>query len=603
VAEQFAEFDFVRTDLQDVLRSIQDEVNEQSGRSRLHTDLLYQQGTDIRALIDLVSTLEPRRRDANGESRADADAPQWTRGCPYRGLVPFTESEAQVFYGRRRDTARLVSTPAAHLTGAGLVVVTGASGAGKSSLLSAGLMPAIGRGALSESARDWPRRLIEQPSRSPLERLAALLALMAGLNTVDVLRTLTEEPEQAHLLVRQATEADAARRGLDSVAAARCRLVLVIDQFEQIFSARSGQDESALGAARAKFITALHAASTAPCGPGDSPAALVVIAVRGDFTDRCANYPDLAAALQDSQFIVGPMDEHELTEAITGPATAAGLELEHGLTDTILAELRTAEGHYEAGALPLVSQIMLAVWEHRDDRRLTLDGYGRTHGVTDAVAGSAEAAYASLADPAQLLVRQTFHRLVDVSPDGQLVRHTATRAELYDGYDSGQRVEIDQVLDAFAERRLIVVDAHTVQIGHDLLLEAWPRLRSWLEPDLTGYALYSQLREAAAEWARHDRTASYLYRGERLAAVMEVRSRWAASPDRYPRSPTCQRSSCRPAERPRLAARDYAERRSPPWPSCWSSRSAHWLWRTSPNAAPCRNATRRFPNSSPARAS
>ena len=308
----------------------------------------------------------------------------------------------------------------------------------------------------------------------------------------------------------------------------------------------------------------------------------------------------------------------DLRLAITGPAAAAGLDIEAGLVETILSELRSATGSYDPGALPLVSQIMLAVWEHREGRRLTLRGYARTDGVTDAVASSADAAYTSLAVPARGLVRQVFHQLVDVSPTGHLARRTAARADLYHPGSSEQRRakdvdrggaddadrpgDIDQILDAFARRRLIVVDAGTVQIGHDILLEAWPRLREWLEPDLTGYALYSQLRDAAAEWARHDHAASYLYQGERLAAVTQVRSRWEASPDRYPRWPEHPQNSCRPAAPPRLAAPGVARASPPPWPSCWSLRSSLRSSPGSPRAMPSRPATSRFPNSSPARA-
>jgi WD40 repeat protein len=531
MGEQFSEFGFVLADLRDGLRLIQDGVNEQSGRSRLATDLLYQQGTDIRSLLDLVSVLESRSRASSPD--AAGSGPSWAGGCPYRGLVPFTEADAHVFYGRQRDTARLVSTLAAHLAGSALVVVTGASGAGKTSLLRAGLLPAIGRGGLSESARDWPRRLIEETTRSPLSQLAVLLATMAGLDVTGVLHSLAAAPEQAHLLVRQAVEADADRRGLDPVAAANCRLLLVIDQFEQIFTVTGGADEGAAASERAAFIAALHAAATTPCGGGGVPAALVVIAVRGDFTDRCANYPALATALEDSQFVVGPMTETDLRLAITGPASAAGLDLEAGLADTILSELRSGGG-YDAGALPLVSQIMLAIWEHRDGGRLTLRGYAQTNGVVDAVASSAEAAYASLGQAAQHLVRQVFQQLVSVSATGELARRPASRADFHGVRDTQQGSEIGQVLDAFARQRLIVIDAATVQIGHDILLAAWPRLRAWLEPDLTGHALRSQLRDAADEWARHDHASAYLYRGEHLAAVTQARSRWDASPERYP---------------------------------------------------------------------
>ena len=132
IGQQFGEFSFVLTDLRDELRLIQDGVNEQSGRSRLATDLLYQQGTDIRSLLELVSELAMRSHPGRvaGASPGAEGEPQWADECPYRGLVPFSEADAHVFYGRQRATARLVSTLAAHLTGPGLVIVTGASGAG-----------------------------------------------------------------------------------------------------------------------------------------------------------------------------------------------------------------------------------------------------------------------------------------------------------------------------------------------------------------------------------------------------------------------------------------------------------------------------------------
>jgi hypothetical protein len=434
--------------------------------------------------------------------------------CPYRGLVPFSEADSRVFYGRERVTAQLASVLSQRLTAAGLMVVTGASGAGKSSLLRAGLLPAVGRGELSEPSRNWPRHVIEEPTRSPLARLATLIAPMAGLEAPAVLASLTSAPEQAHLLIRQAVDTDAQRSGLSATDARDARLILVVDQFEEIFNA-GGRDQAAAANERDAFITALHTAATTPCGPADTPAALVVIAVRSDFLDRCTAHPILASAVQDSPFVVGPMSEADLRLTITAPAAATGLDLEAGVAEAILSELRSPAGGYDAGVLPLVSQTMLTVWEHREGHHLTLRGYERTGGVTRAVATGAEAAYTGLPEPARELTRRIFLQLARVSPTGHLTRRTTARTEVYDG----QHDQVDRILSTFAQHRLIVVDADTVQIGHDILLDAWPRLRAWLEPDLTGQALHSQLRDDAEEWARNSRHPSYLYRGERLAAV------------------------------------------------------------------------------------
>ena len=128
---------------------------------------------------------------------------------------------------------------------------------------------------------------------------------------------------------------------------------------------------------------------------GGRPPALVVLGVRGDFFDRLAAHPGLAGLLQDAQFVLAPMSEPELRRVIIGPAAAAGLEIETGLTDTILADLRgrTPAGGYDIGALPLLSQALHITCNHSDGASLTALGYGSSGGVAQAVARSAEAAY------------------------------------------------------------------------------------------------------------------------------------------------------------------------------------------------------------------
>ena len=158
--------------------------------------------------------------------------------------------------------------------------------------------------------------------------------------------------------------------------------MLIVDQFEQVFTLSPGPGGEA---DRQAFITALCATATNPVGPKQEPPALVVIAVRGDFWDRCAAYPELVGALQDGHFVVGPMTESELRLAITGPADAAGLRIDPALTDTILGDLRAADGDDAAGVLPLLSQAMALTWEKREGDRLTSHGYGQAGGVSHAV--------------------------------------------------------------------------------------------------------------------------------------------------------------------------------------------------------------------------
>ncbi|GAA0949539.1 hypothetical protein GCM10009560_67880 [Nonomuraea longicatena] len=498
------EFAFALTEVEGRLQALREGQDEQGARLDLVVGLQYRQATDTRLLLQLVSELSQVPRPAVGAGR-----------CPYRGLVPFTEADAEVFHGREQITAELVTHLSRRLAAPGLALVTGASGAGKSSLLRAGLLPAIGRGELTPAARDWPVQVLDQPTSAPLARLATGLAALAGLPAPDVVRCLREDPRQTPSLVRQAVEADARRRALPLSSAAR--LVLIVDQFEEVFTL-AGESEAAA------FVAALHAAATVPAGGGGAPAALVVIAVRGDFADRCAAHPHLAAALRGGPFVVGPMGEADLRRAITGPADTAGLLIESGLIDTILSELRAPGGGYAAGVLPLLSQTMSTVWEHRDGDRLTARGYARTGGVTQAVASSAEAAYHDLPPARREAARRVFERLATVTRDGVPARRTAAL--------TGDPASAE-VLESFARRRLVVVDADSAQLAHDVLLGSWPRLRAWLATERSDRVLHAELLQDAADWEQHERDPSFLYRGVRLEGAEEAVARWRADLRRY----------------------------------------------------------------------
>ena len=250
--------------------------------------------------------------------------------CPYRGLMPFSEADAEVFYGREQLTAALAGTLATRLEHGGPVVVTGASGAGKSSLLRAGLLPALARGTYIPGSERWPRMVI-QPTRRPLVELATQIAVMAGADAGAIHGELTSDPGRAHIMIRRAVEAYGARRADDDDDAL---LVLIVDQFEQIFTLSAEEAE------RRAFITALCAAATRPAGSLGRPPASVIFSVRGDFVDRIAAYPELTNALQDSLFVVPPMTDSDLYLAVTGPAAAAGLAIDPDLADTIRADLR-----------------------------------------------------------------------------------------------------------------------------------------------------------------------------------------------------------------------------------------------------------------------
>jgi len=301
-----------------------------------------------------AEVLAARRRES-AASRGLGASP-----CPYLGLVPFEEPDARLFYGRDELVAQLGRRLAERLGQPGILLVTGESGTGKSSLLRAGLLPGLEAGALGPGSPTWPRRVI-RPMASPLRELAMQLAGISGVDPVSAYQSLSTAPDEAPMLVEHAVRTASGRGTTGGHAAERPagtagrppRLVLVVDQFEELFTA----DVSA--AEREAFIAALHAAATVPAGPRSVPPALVIAVVRADFLGRLIAYPPLKSALDAGPFTVGPMSEAELRLAVTGPAAEADLAVEPALVEAVIAELREGTGGgLGTGVLPLMSQAM-----------------------------------------------------------------------------------------------------------------------------------------------------------------------------------------------------------------------------------------------------
>ena len=326
----------------------------------------------------------------------------------------------------------------------------------------------------------------------------------------------------------------------------------MVDQFEELFTA--GEDTDAGRAEREAFIAALHAAATVPAGPQKLPSALVVAAVRADFLGRLIAYPPLKAALDAGPFTVGPMSEAELRLAMTGPAAEAGLVVEPAVVEAVIAELREgAWGGLGSGVLPLMSQAMAATWERREGSELTLRAYRRAGGVADAVNRSAQAAYDSLTRQQQDAARLLFTQLTVIIPDGQFARRRCSRAELRTP-GNAMAADIDVVIDVFSAQRLLVLGEDSVEISHDVLLQAWKQLRDWLGDDQLDRALYSQVVTDAATWESNGRDSSYLYRPGRLATIDAAAARWQNAPTRYPPLPATSKAFLAPRTTPHAAA-------------------------------------------------
>ncbi|MFE0515502.1 hypothetical protein [Streptomyces sp. NPDC058964] len=337
--------------------------------------------------------------------------------------------------------------------------VFGPSGSGKSSLLRAGLIPRLRN----------PDQATPQP--------AALRVLTPG-----------EHPLRTHEQRLTPKDGDG-------------DTWLIVDQFEELYTLCHDPAE------RDRFIDRLLAA-TEPVNQ-----LRVIIAVRADFVGRCAEHPALTAALQDATVLAGPMSRDELREAIVKPAQAVGLIVERTLTTRILDEV---EG--EPGALPLMSHALLETWHRRKGRALTENAYEAAGGLHGAIAGTAELLYTRLSSDQVRLARRLLLRLVTPGQGAPDTRRPVDRSEL----DQVSGGDLDEILESMARARLVTVDGEHVDLAHEALLTAWPRLRSWIEEDRQRLLLHRALAQDARSWETHGRDPGALYRGVRLASAEEA---------------------------------------------------------------------------------
>ncbi|MFI6102356.1 hypothetical protein ACIA8G_42975 [Lentzea sp. NPDC051213] len=405
----------------------------------------------------------------------EAEAPKEdTAVCPYMGLSAFGPQDANWFFGRERATKALL----ARLNENGITMLVGASGAGKSSLMKAGVLPRLSKDAI-----------VISPGTDPLKEFA--------LHVPELILTL-EKAAGSEMLLDLAHE----------VQLAVGDRVVIVDQFEEAFTL--GGDENRLRI----FVQALHAAAEKTA---------VVLGVRADFYARCLDFPELAEALQDRQMVLGAMTAGEVRDAVANPAKAAGLQLEAGLVDLMLRDLgthnRRGKDAYDAGALPLLSHALLVTWQRRQAGRLTIAGYRAAGGIQGAVATTAERAWADLDEPGQAAAKQLLLRLVRVGDDTQDTRRRSSRHSLLEA--STNLPATERALEVLTRARLITLDAGSVEITHEALLHAWPRLRGWIDEDRAGNLTRQKLEEDAATWSSHDRDSSLLYRGARLEGARQ----------------------------------------------------------------------------------
>ncbi|MEV0259876.1 WD40 repeat domain-containing protein [Streptomyces sp. NPDC050617] len=441
--------------------------------------------------------------------------------CPYPGLEAFGAEQADWFFGRGQLVAGLLDRLDRQTHEGGPQILVAPSGTGKSSLLRAGLLPAIADGRLPGSAR-WPCAVFS-PTAAPLTALAAQLAHLTGTSAQYMAQAMAFGAEYTAAVLRAALLRQQSESPQAQAPAPAPRCVIVVDQLEELFTLR------AEAPTLRRFLDVL--AAIADAAPDEGPAGLVVFGLRSDFYTQCAAHPQLQSALQDRQLFIGPMTESGVREAILYPARAVGLEVEPGLVEVLLRDLSAltgptaadasgagaGDGRYAAERLPLLAHALRATWQQRHGSVLTVDGYQSTGGIAHALANTADQLYDRLDAPGQQVARRLLLNLVKIGEGTEDVRRPMPYETLLAHSRAPDRAA--EVVSVFTQARLLTRGADQVTLTHEALLRAWPRLRQWIDADRPGNLVRQELEDAAADWRHKDRDARLLYRGSRLEAA------------------------------------------------------------------------------------
>jgi WD40 repeat protein/transcriptional regulator with XRE-family HTH domain len=417
---------------------------------------------------------------------------------PFKGLRAFSEADAENFFGRETLVQQLL----ARLGEGGdlnrFLGVIGPSGSGKSSVVRAGLIPALRRGGLPGSEHWFIVDML--PGKHPFEELEASL-LRVAVNPPESLLSQLKDGNRG--LLRAVHRILPADETVD--------LVLVIDQFEEVFTLVEDEAERAL------LLESIAAAVM------DERSRLrVVITLRADFTDKPLRYVDFGEMMQRRFEFVLPLTADELERVIAGPTQRLGLRVEKGLVSTIIREAGN-----QPGTLPLLQYALSELFEKREGRTLTNKAYHEIGGVLGALGRRAEAIFANLNEAGQSAARQLFLRLVTLGEGTEDTRRRVLREELEKlTMDSGRQTmakdQLSAVADLFGKARLLTFDRDpitrgaTIEVAHEALLREWSRLLEWLSETRADIRLQRQLAAMVDEWQNADRDASFLLTGTRL---------------------------------------------------------------------------------------
>ncbi|HEX6300193.1 MAG TPA: BTAD domain-containing putative transcriptional regulator [Acidimicrobiia bacterium] len=415
-------------------------------------------------------------------------APRTVRRNPYKGLEPFDETDTADFYGRDDVVDSLLGAVASR----GLVAVVGASGSGKSSVVRAGLVPALRDGAIAGSEEWFIVTMV--PGTDPFDEFHI------GLRDAAVGSTEASTREGSREL------RDAFTTALDSP---NSRALLIIDQFEELFSAEVGDE------IRERFFE-----NVADLVMDRAHRMKVIVTMRADFSDRPLAHPGFGELFARSSYLLAPMRPEQVEEVIRGPAGRVGVQVEPGLISETIRDIADAPAY-----LPLLQYILSELFERRTEDRLTVQAYRSLGGVDGVLERRAEATYSSLSERAKGACRQLFLRMVHLGDHGEQTRQ---RLPLTEVSGLGDRGDVDEALEAFSTARLLTYDRDpvsrtpTVEVAHETVIDRWTRYRVWIDEARSDLLAHRRLSSAAETWVQSGEDPSYLLTGGPLTAALDV---------------------------------------------------------------------------------
>lgn len=396
--------------------------------------------------------------------------------CPFPGPAAYTRADVHGFTGREVAIGQLVRMVTGAATASGavrIIALTGASGVGKTSLLEAGLVPALE----ARKPRGWTVQTIVLGA-DPLQSLLPLLG-----DRIE-------------------------RRGMMSESRSDSNRLIIIDQFERLFAQGLDRDTTELVLAQIRRLAAN---------------AVVLISLRTCRIAECGEYPLLVDTLRHRAYTLPPMTSSGLRTVITDAARRQGITVEAGLEEVLLAAIGGIRGDggrlgHEPGELAMVARTLAAMWPYRSGTRFTIDGYRRIGGIEGVAHTAADELWNAFSPAQRRIARRILLGLVAVRGDADDTRRRASHDDLRRLL--GGEPTAPAVLDALINARLVIMERGTAYLGHDLLL-TWPRLAEWTERERPALLIRGQTAADASEWLAMERDPSLLYRGMRLAIALQ----------------------------------------------------------------------------------